>query len=82
MDDETQTTGNEAPDKDTADTQASGGTLIVEDADFNGPLGAVKHARTQIAFTSLTPLATASEQTLTAQKIEWLVPFIDLLLRF
>lgn len=66
----------------TADAQTSGGTLIVADADFNGPLGAVKHARTQIAFTSLAPLATASAQTLSAQKVEWLVPFSDLLLRF
>ena len=66
----------------TADGQTSGGTLIVDDADFNGPLGAIKHAHTQIAFTSLTPLATASAQTLSAQKIEWLVPFSNLLLRF
>lgn len=66
----------------TADSQTSSGTLTVEDADFNGPLGAIKHAHTQIAFTSLTPLATASAQTLLAQKVEWLVPFSDLLLRF
>ena len=65
-----------------AQGHASGGTLSVRDADFSGPLGAVKQASTQIVFTSLRPLATASAQTLTAQKIDWLVPFSDLVLTF
>ncbi len=65
-----------------ADGQTSSGTLSVEDADFNGPLGAVKQMRTAIVFTSLTPLATASAQTLAVQKIGLLVPVSDLMLKF
>jgi len=65
-----------------ADGSSSGGTFVLRDADFVGPLGTVRHGATEIVFTSLTPLATASAQQLTAQKIEWLVPFSDLVLRF
>jgi hypothetical protein len=66
----------------TANGQTSGGMLTVDDADFNGPLGVVRHAHTKLAFTSLSPLATAPAQEFAAGKIEWLVPFSDLVLRF
>jgi len=66
----------------TADGMTSGGTLVINDADFAGPLGTVRNAATEIAFTSLTPLATAPAQQLTAAKIEWLMPFSNLVLRF
>jgi hypothetical protein len=65
-----------------AQGQTSGGMLIVKAADFNGPLGAVKQANTQIVFTSLSPLATASAQTLTMQKVGLIVPVSDLVLKF
>lgn len=66
----------------TAEGERSGGVLEIENADFNGPLGAVKKAGTRILFTSLAPLATAPGQVLSAEKIEWLVPLSALSLRF
>ncbi|HVZ68987.1 MAG TPA: YdbH domain-containing protein [Rhizomicrobium sp.] len=66
----------------TKDDMTSGGTLIVADSDFIGPMGTFRRAAAHIVFTSLAPLETASSQSFSAQKIDWHVPFSDLLLRF
>ncbi|HTO41739.1 MAG TPA: YdbH domain-containing protein, partial [Rhizomicrobium sp.] len=66
----------------TAQRMLSTGHLSVLPTDVTGPLGAVKQVRADIRFTSLAPLVTAPAQTLTAQRIDWLVPLSDLSLKF
>lgn len=55
----------------------SGGRFSTPGLDFVSPLGAVTQARGTIEFVSLTPLATAPGQSLTAQSIEAFLPLAD-----
>jgi hypothetical protein len=52
----------------------SGGRLTIPSLDFVSPAGPVKGLRGVIDFTSLAPLATAPDQTLTADTVETFAP--------
>jgi hypothetical protein len=48
---------------------SSGGRLIIPSLDFTSPAGAVKGMKGEIEFTSLTPLVTAPDQTLSVDRL-------------
>jgi hypothetical protein len=53
-----------------ADAGTSSGRLVLDDLDFTSPAGPVKGLNGEIVFTSLTPLVTAPDQRLRADRIE------------
>lgn len=60
----------------------SGGVLTVPDLDFASPAGKVEGLKGRVEFTSLTPLVTAPDQRLTADRVQTVTPLTDLELRF
>jgi Dicarboxylate transport len=52
----------------------SSGTLSVPDLDFTSPAGKVAGLKAVVAFTSLAPLVTAPGQTLSAERLDAIVP--------
>ena len=66
----------------TAHEMVSRGTLSVQQTNLTSPLGAIKQAEAEISFSSLLPPVTQRAQSITAQRIDWLVPLSDLLLKF
>lgn len=60
----------------------SSGLLTIPGLDFTSPAGPVKGLRGEVAFTSLTPLVTAPDQTLHADLLESVAPLTDIDLTF
>lgn len=61
----------------TADGATSQGLLTTPGLDFVSPLGAVTQLSGEVRFTSLTPLITAPDQHLRAQRVEAFLPLTD-----
>ena len=66
----------------TAESATSSGVLTVPDLDFTSPAGKVQGLKGRVEFTSLTPLITAPNQTLTADRVQTVTPLTDLQLSF
>jgi hypothetical protein len=60
----------------------SSGTLDIASLDFKSPAGPVEGLSGQVAFTSLAPLVTQPGQTLTARRLDAIVPVTDLKVGF
>ena len=60
----------------------SEGVLTVRNLDFVGPPGAVHGTNGQVHFTSLAPLRTAPNQTLSVAKVDWVTPLTNLAATF
>jgi hypothetical protein len=56
------------------DGMASEGRLVVPGLDLQSPVGAVRQLKTELAFTSLVPVALRPEQTVTVERIDVAVP--------
>nr|WP_303705399.1 YdbH domain-containing protein [Brevundimonas naejangsanensis] len=66
----------------TAEGATSSGVLTVPDLDFTSPAGKVQGLKGRVEFTSLTPLITAPDQTLTADRVQTVTPLTDFQLTF
>lgn len=66
----------------TAEGATSSGVLTVPDLDFTSPAGKVQGLTGGVEFTSLTPLITAPDQTLTADRVQTVTPLTDFQLTF
>ncbi|HKU65377.1 MAG TPA: YdbH domain-containing protein [Rhizomicrobium sp.] len=66
----------------TRDTITSQGKLTIAALDFMTVLGKAHAVKSEIAFTSLLPPATASGQGLTISRIDWTIPFSAVDVRF
>lgn len=66
----------------TAEGATSSGVLTVPELDFTSPAGKVQGLKGRVEFTSLTPLITAPNQTLTADRVQTVTPLTDLQLSF
>lgn len=66
----------------TAEGATSSGVLTVPDLDFTSPAGKVQGLKGRVEFTSLTPLITAPDQKLTADRVQAVTPLTDLQLSF
>ncbi|WP_029972275.1 intermembrane phospholipid transport protein YdbH family protein [Brevundimonas naejangsanensis] len=66
----------------TAEGATSSGVLTVPDLDFTSPAGKVQGLKGGVEFTSLTPLITAPDQTLTADRVQTVTPLTDFQLTF
>jgi hypothetical protein len=66
----------------TAEGATSSGVLTVPELDFTSPAGKVQGLKGRVEFTSLTPLITATNQTLTADRVQTVTPLTDLQLSF
>ncbi|MBN9479239.1 MAG: YdbH domain-containing protein [Bordetella sp.] len=66
----------------TAGGAASSGVLTVPELDFTSPAGKVQGLKGRVEFTSLAPLITAPDQTLTADRVQTVTPLTDLRLSF
>ncbi|AYG94910.1 C4-dicarboxylate ABC transporter [Brevundimonas naejangsanensis] len=66
----------------TAEGATSSGVLTVPELDFTSPAGKVEGLKGRVEFTSLTPLVTAPDQRLTADRVQTVTPLTDLELRF
>lgn len=61
---------------------SSGGELVARIARVKGPLGPMTNTAADIHFTSLAPLATAPDQTLTVGEVQALTPVSDITATF
>ncbi len=66
----------------TAEGATSSGVLTVPDLDFTSPAGKVQGLKGRVEFTSLTPLITAPDQMLTADRVQTVTPLTDFQLTF
>lgn len=66
----------------TAEGATSSGVLTVPDLDFTSPAGKVQGLKGRVEFTSLTPLITAPDQKLTADRVQTVTPLTDFQLTF
>lgn len=66
----------------TAEGATSSGVLTVPNLDFTSPAGKVQGLKGRVEFTSLTPLITAPDQTLTADRVQTVTPLTDFQLTF
>lgn len=57
---------------------SSGGVLTVQNLDFIGPPGALHNVNGRVRFTSLVPLRTAPDQTISVSKVDWVTPLTNL----
>ncbi|MCO8031037.1 YdbH domain-containing protein [Brevundimonas diminuta] len=65
-----------------AEGATSSGVLTVPDLDFTSPAGKVQGLKGRVEFTSLTPLITAPDQKLTADRVQTVTPLTDFQLTF
>ncbi len=65
-----------------AEGATSSGVLTVPELDFTSPAGKVQGLKGRVEFISLTPLITAPNQTLTADRVQTVTPLTDLQLSF
>ncbi|MND72792.1 Dicarboxylate transport [compost metagenome] len=65
-----------------AEGATSSGVLTVPDLDFTSPAGKVEGLKGRVEFASLTPLITAPDQSLTADRVQTITPLTDLAVRF
>lgn len=66
----------------TPETQTSSGVITVPGLDFVSPVGAAKGLKGEVVLTSLVPLTTAPNQTLTLDSLASVTPLTDLKLEF
>lgn len=66
----------------TAAGATSSGVLTVPELDFASPAGRVEGLKGRVEFVSLTPLITAPDQRLTADRVKTFAPLTDLALTF
>jgi hypothetical protein len=64
------------------DSMTSEGRLVVPGIDLQSPFGAVRQLKTELAFTSLMPVALRPAQTVTVDRIDLAVPLEQVSARF
>ena len=64
------------------DSMTSEGRLVVPGIDLQSPFGAVRQLKTELAFTSLMPVALRPAQTVTVDRVDLAVPLEQISARF